>query len=69
MPRMELFLMRHSDAVSQSDWDRDDTTRPLSDTGRERLQAALPAIKKTGFAPAKVLTSPFVRAKETAERR
>ena len=64
---MEIFLVRHGEAVPQSEWGKGDGTRPLTDGGRDKLESALPFIRRFGVRPAWVLTSPLVRAKETAE--
>lgn len=67
MPIMELYLMRHGEAVSRHEWDRDDSARPLSEQGKKDLEAALPFIKKSGFTVEIAITSPYIRAKQTAE--
>lgn len=63
----DLFLLRHAHAGDASRWQGDDASRPLSDKGRrqaERLGALLATIDD---APDLFLTSPRVRAAETAE--
>lgn len=65
--RIELYLLRHADAGDPLAWTRSDADRPLSAKGRlqaERLGRHLEAL---GFAPDAILTSPRVRAAETAE--
>jgi len=64
---MLLHLLRHADAGDPLAWDGPDARRPLSDKGRgqaERLGAHLAAI---GADLGPFLTSPKVRAFETAE--
>jgi phosphohistidine phosphatase len=64
--RIELYLLRHADAGDPEAWTRPDAERPLSGKGRrqaERLGRHLAAIE---FAPDTILTSPKVRAAETA---
>jgi phosphohistidine phosphatase len=64
--RIELYLLRHSDAGDPEAWTRPDAERPLSGKGRrqaERLGRHLAAVE---FAPDAILTSPKVRAAETA---
>jgi len=64
--RVELYLLRHADAGDPEAWTRPDAERPLSGKGRrqaERLGRHLAAIE---FAPDVILTSPKVRAAETA---
>ena len=62
-----LTLMRHGHAA----WPPDGPTggddyRPLTDDGRHRLQAALPALRENGLAPLLILHSPLTRATQTA---
>ena len=64
---MEIYLMRHGEALSPHDWREGDNTRPLSNTGKHQVQKALDGMKKNGFKPEIILTSPFVRAQQTAE--
>jgi phosphohistidine phosphatase len=64
---IELVLLRHGDAGDPYAWQGDDAARPLSKKGRrqaERLGAFLAAI---GYAPDVFITSPKIRARETAE--
>jgi phosphohistidine phosphatase len=64
---MELYLLRHAHAGNPDDWTGDDAQRPLSAKGRrqaERLARFLQAIDVKLDA---VVTSPKVRARETAE--
>jgi phosphohistidine phosphatase len=61
-----LFLLRHAHAGNPLRWDGDDAARPLSAKGRgqaERLGRQLAAIDE---APDVFITSPKVRADETA---
>lgn len=62
-----LFLLRHAHAGDSGHWTRDDALRPLSDKGRrqsERIGRMLAAIDE---APDLLVTSPKVRAAQTAE--
>lgn len=64
---LELHLLRHADAGNPAAWDGPDAGRPLSKKGRrqaERLAAHLAGI---GFAPDAIISSPKIRARETAE--
>jgi len=63
----ELRLLRHADAGDPAKWHKPDSERPLSEKGRrqaERLGRLLAAVKDQ---PDVFLTSPKVRARETAE--
>jgi phosphohistidine phosphatase len=57
-----LWLLRHGDAAEGSP----DAERPLTDKGKEQARAAGRALKKLGVKPAACLTSPKVRALDTA---
>jgi phosphohistidine phosphatase len=66
-PQVELYLLRHAHAGNPDAWTGDDAERPLSDKGRaqaERLARFLAAIDLKLDA---VVTSPKVRARQTAE--
>lgn len=63
---MELYLLRHAHAGDPAKWSGDDGDRPISAKGRgqaERLGRLLAAIE---FEPDAILTSPKVRAEQTA---
>jgi phosphohistidine phosphatase len=65
--RLQLLLLRHADAGDPEAWARPDDERPLSAKGRtqaERLGRLLAAVD---VRPDAVITSPKVRAGETAE--
>lgn len=57
-----LWLLRHGDAADGSP----DAERPLTEKGREQARAAGRALKGLGVKPAACLTSPKVRAADTA---
>jgi phosphohistidine phosphatase len=57
-----IWLLRHGDAQDGSP----DAARPLTDKGREQSRAAGAALKALGVEIAACLTSPKVRAAETA---
>lgn len=65
---MQLLLIRHARAGDQ-DPDRwpDDRLRPLTNLGREIHAQASRALARLECAPDAVLTSPWVRAVQTAE--
>src|SRR5438105_4266876 len=63
---MKLYVMRHGPAADDSATGRD-ADRALTAGGRERVAAVAKALLDAGEAPAAILTSPLVRAVETAE--
>jgi len=65
---MELFLLRHGPAVERgSRGFEDDAARPLTPKGRRQLRKTTAAIKKMERSFDLILSSPFLRAKQTAE--
>ena len=64
---MEICLVRHAIAVERgTSGYQDDRARPLTPDGRTRMKAAARGLKQL-FAPQLILTSPVLRAKQTAE--
>lgn len=66
-PRRELYLLRHADAGDPGEWRGDDAARPLSDKGRRQASALGRFLGRRGFVPDHVLSSPRMRARQTAE--
>lgn len=64
---MELGLLRHAHAGDPDAWDRPDDLRPLTAKGRQQAERLGRLLAAAGFVPDAVLTSPRVRASETAE--
>lgn len=64
---MLLHLLRHADAGDPDAWDGPDAARPLSDKGREQSTRLGEHLARIGFAADSVITSPKLRASETAE--
>jgi len=64
---MNLYLMRHGLAESLGGKIRQDADRPLSPRGREQLKAMAERLKRKGVQFEKILTSPLLRARETAQ--
>lgn len=64
---MELYFFRHGHAEDAQGPDFDDFARKLTDKGVERTQAAARALQKLGVKPARIYTSPRLRARQTAE--
>ncbi len=65
---MELLIVRHAIAFERNRqrW-RDDAARPLSPAGMRRARKAAAGLKEFSRAPDRVLTSPLVRARQTAQ--
>jgi phosphohistidine phosphatase len=60
--------MRHGEAVDRdSPSSPPDAKRPLTDKGRARARQVAEGMRRLGVAPALVLTSAYVRARQTAE--
>lgn len=66
MARSHLFLMRHGPAEDVADSGRD-FDRKLTTAGRARVERVAEALLHKGESPRVIVTSPLVRAKETAE--
>jgi phosphohistidine phosphatase len=64
---MRVYFMRHGDAGDKRAWQGIDADRPLSSLGIERTIAAAEHFAHTGFRPTRILTSPLVRALQTAQ--
>ena len=63
----ELYFVRHGLAEERGDAWPDDTKRPLTEEGMSRLRKAVRGLSRIGVAIDVVLTSPLVRARQTAE--
>jgi len=61
-----LFLLRHAHAGNPMRWHDDDAARPLSDKGRGQAERLGRLLATIGDAPDLFITSPKVRADETA---
>jgi phosphohistidine phosphatase len=62
----ELYLLRHAHAGNPGAWDGPDEQRPLSDKGREQADRLGKFLAGTGFQPDAIITSPKLRAAQTA---
>jgi 8-oxo-(d)GTP phosphatase len=60
---MPVLLIRHADAGSRRDWQGADRDRGLSKKGRRQSAALIPVVEK--YAPARLLSSPYMRCSET----
>ncbi len=64
---MELYFFRHGHSEDAQGPDFDDFARKLTDKGIERTRAAGRGLVKLGVKPAKIFTSPRLRARQTAD--
>ena len=64
---MELGLLRHAHAGDAATCSRPDDIRPLTDKGRGQAERLGRLLASAGFVPDAMLTSPRVRAVQTAE--
>jgi phosphohistidine phosphatase len=63
----ELCIMRHGPAVTRGTATGEDSSRPLTPEGKEKVQQNARGLVKAGFEADWIVTSPLVRAAETAE--
>jgi phosphohistidine phosphatase len=63
----ELYLIRHGVAEDRGDAWPDDAKRPLTEAGMARMRKSVRGLARFGVAIDLILTSPLVRARQTAE--
>jgi phosphohistidine phosphatase len=65
---MRLYVVRHAWAGEHGDprWPND-ADRPLTHEGKERFRRVIRKLSERGIAPHVIATSPYVRARQTAE--
>jgi phosphohistidine phosphatase len=63
----ELYLIRHGLAEQPGDAWPDDAKRPLTDQGVSKLRQEVRGLARLGVSVDLILTSPFVRTRQTAE--
>jgi phosphohistidine phosphatase len=64
---VELYLLRHAHAGDPGKWKGDDAQRPLSDKGRDQAERLGAYLAERGFAPDELVSSPRLRALQTAQ--
>ncbi len=65
---MRIYLIRHSNAVDPgTPGYEDDNQRPLTEKGRDKMNKIASALKKLNIKPDLIVSSPYVRARQTAE--
>jgi len=65
---VELYLLRHADAGDPGKWDGPDAQRPLSPKGEKQSERLGRFLAGMGFRPDAILSSPKLRASQTADR-
>jgi phosphohistidine phosphatase len=63
---MDCILFRHGIAVDREEWEGLDEERPLTRKGVERTREVAAGLVRLGVSPTHVLSSPLIRAMETA---
>lgn len=63
---IELYLVRHAVAAERGPKYPDDRLRPLTPDGTKKFAAAVPGLRELDVVIEFVLTSPLVRARDTA---
>lgn len=65
---MKLYLIRHSNAVEVGEGDyEDDSQRPLTEQGCKKMERIASALNRLGIQPDLIVSSPYVRAHQTAQ--
>jgi len=64
---MELYFLRHGSAGKKTDWEGDDAERPLTEAGVEQMHRVATTLASRCAPVVAVVTSPLVRAVQTAE--
>jgi len=64
---LELYLLRHAHAGDSAKWEGPDSERPLSPKGRRQAARLGAFLAERGFAPDAIVTSPKLRARQTAD--
>lgn len=64
---MELYLLRHAHAGDPSAWDGPDERRPLSEKGEKQADRLGRFLAGIGFQADAIITSPRLRAAQTAK--
>lgn len=64
---MDFYIFRHGIAEERSEQYPDDSERPLTSDGKVKTREAASGLLALEVAPDAIFTSPYVRAKQTAE--
>jgi phosphohistidine phosphatase SixA len=66
-PDLQLHFLRHADAGDPEGWAGDDAMRPLSEKGELQAERLGSFLAEIGFKPDAIISSPKLRARQTAE--
>jgi phosphohistidine phosphatase len=64
---MDLYFLRHGDALGKDEWKGDDDARALSEEGVARMQREAATLAGLSLGVSRILSSPLARAVKTAE--
>lgn len=65
---MRIYLIRHSNAIDiGTEGYEDDSQRPLTEKGCSKMEQTAAALNKLGVKPDLIVSSPYIRAQQTAE--
>jgi phosphohistidine phosphatase len=64
---MRIYFLRHGEAGDRETWSGPDEERPLTDEGITEMQAVARGMSKLKLRVNEVVSSPLVRARETAD--
>lgn len=64
---MECIFIRHGIAVEPEEWEGAEARRPLTEKGKRRVRQAAAGLASMSLTPTHLLSSPFARARETAD--
>lgn len=62
-----LYVVRHAIAAERGDAFPDDSKRPLTSAGKAKFKKAARGLAEIGVEVDRILTSPYTRARETAD--
>jgi phosphohistidine phosphatase len=63
---MKLYIVRHAIATERGAGGLADEERPLTEEGIEKMKVNAAGLRKLGVKPDRILSSPLVRARQTA---
>jgi phosphohistidine phosphatase len=64
---MDLYFLRHGDALGKEEWKGDDNARALSDEGVARMRREAKTLAALSLGISLIVSSPLIRAVKTAE--